>query len=129
VRGNHLVNAQGQVTRLLGVDRSGTEYACEQGWGIFGPVLSVITFDDDEEAIAIANDSPFGLAAGIWTQGLSRAHSVAARLEAGQVFVNQYFAGGVETPFGGYKQSGYGRVKGVEAALHYTHTKTVIIRL
>jgi aldehyde dehydrogenase (NAD+) len=96
---------------------------------IFGPVLSVITFDDDEEAIAIANDSPFGLAAGIWTQGLSRAHSVAARLEAGQVFVNEYFAGGVETPFGGYKQSGYGRVKGVEAALHYTHTKTVIIRL
>ncbi len=114
-----------QPTLLLDVSNS-MRVAQEE---IFGPVLSIITFDDDDEAVSIANDSAFGLAAGIWTNDLSRAHRVAARLEAGQVFVNQYFAGGVQTPFGGYKNSGYGRVKGIEAAYHYTHTKTVSIRL
>ncbi len=96
---------------------------------IFGPVLSVMAFDDEADAIAIANGTAYGLVAGLWTQSLSRAHRVAAELECGQVFVNQYFAGGVETPFGGTKDSGYGREKGIEAALHYTQTKTITIKL
>ena len=96
---------------------------------IFGPVLVVIPFADEAEAIRIANDTDFGLAAGIWTQNLSRAHRVAAAIEAGQIYVNEYQAGGVETPLGGYKNSGYGREKGIEALHHYTQLKCVTIKL
>jgi len=96
---------------------------------IFGPVACVMPFESEEEAIAIANDTEYGLAAGIWTRDLARAHRVAARLEAGQVFVNEWMAGGVETPLGGYKMSGYGREKGLEALHHYTQVKCVTIRL
>lgn len=96
---------------------------------IFGPVLSVIPFTSEDEAVQLANDSPFGLVAGVWTSDLSRAHRVAARLDAGQVFINEYFAGGEATPFGGYKQSGHGRLKGIEALHHYTQVKTVTVRL
>ncbi|MET0294038.1 MAG: aldehyde dehydrogenase family protein [Phenylobacterium sp.] len=96
---------------------------------IFGPVLSVIPFDDEAEAVHIANDTDYGLAAGIWTENLSRAHRVAAAIQAGQIYVNEYQAGGVETPLGGFKMSGYGREKGVEALHHYTQLKCVTIRL
>ena len=96
---------------------------------IFGPVVVVMPFGDEDEAVRIANDSPFGLVAGIWTRDLSRAHRVAAKLEAGQIFVNEWMAGGVETPFGGYKMSGYGREKGLEALHHYTQLKCVTIKL
>ncbi|MGV9797124.1 aldehyde dehydrogenase family protein [Mycobacterium sp. NPDC003449] len=96
---------------------------------IFGPVLAVIPFDDDDEAVTIANDTPYGLTAGVWTRDLSRAHRVAAQIEAGQVSINNYFAGGIRTPFGGYKASGFGREKGPDAVYHYLQTKTVSIQL
>jgi aldehyde dehydrogenase (NAD+) len=97
---------------------------------IFGPVLVVIPFPGDEDsAVTLANDSEFGLAAGIWTRDITRAHRVAAKLEAGQVYVNGWQAGMLEGPFGGFKNSGFGREKGVEALHHYTQTKFVVITL
>ena len=79
---------------------------------VFGPVLSVLKFSDDDEAIRIANGTQFGLVGGVFTKDLDRATTAAKRVRAGQVFVNQWYAGGVETPFGGYGKSGYGREKG-----------------
>ena len=96
---------------------------------IFGPVLAVLRFSSEEEAVGMANDSEFGLAAGIWTSDIARAHRVAARLEAGQVYVNDYLAGLIEGPFGGVKNSGYGREKGMEALRHYTQAKFVAVKL
>ena len=110
---------------MTGVDNDMELARCE----VFGPVQSVIAVDDDDEAIAVANDSDYGLAAGIFTSSLTKAHAYAHRLHAGQVQVNRYPAGGVDTPFGGYKRSGLGREKGVEALRHYTQLKTVIIDL
>jgi len=96
---------------------------------VFGPVLAVIPFETPEEAIKIANGTDYGLCAGVYTRDLERAHWTADRLSAGQIFVNEWFAGGVETPFGGTKRSGYGREKGQEALLNYVQTKNVAIRL
>jgi len=94
---------------------------------VFGPVLSVIPFADDDEAIAIANGTDYGLVSGVFTADLDRAMDAARRLRAGQVFVNEWYAGGVETPFGGYGKSGYGREKGREALWNYLQTKNIAI--
>jgi aldehyde dehydrogenase (NAD+) len=96
---------------------------------IFGPVLCVIPFADEADAIRIANDSEFGLAAGIWSRDIGRVHRVASRLEAGRIVVNEYGGGFVQNPCGGYKMSGYGREQGLDALTHYTQQKSVIIKL
>jgi aldehyde dehydrogenase (NAD+)/betaine-aldehyde dehydrogenase len=97
---------------------------------VFGPVLTALAFDDDGDAIALANGTAYGLVAGVWTTDLSRAHRVAHGIRAGQVFVNTYgVGGGVELPFGGMKRSGYGRGKGLEALLAYSQVKNVCIAL
>lgn len=96
---------------------------------IFGPVLSVISFDSVEEAVAIANDTPYGLAAAVWTADLSKAHRTARALRAGSVWVNQYDGGDMTAPFGGFKQSGNGRDKSLHAFDKYTELKATWIKL
>lgn len=93
---------------------------------VFGPVLAVSRFATEGEAIELANDSEYGLVAGVWTGDSARALRVASRLEAGQVIVNGGRTG-IETPFGGYKASGLGREKGFESLLHYTQLKTTVV--
>ncbi len=94
---------------------------------MFGPVMSLLPFDTEEEAIALANESDFGLGSGIFTQNLARAHRVSARLRSGICWVNTYRAISPIAPFGGFNQSGYGREAGMEAILDYTRTQTVWI--
>ena len=94
---------------------------------VFGPVLSVIKFTDEEDAVRIGNDILYGLAAGVWTQNVKRAITMAKRLRAGTVWVNTYRAVSVTSPFGGYKQSGIGRENGQEAIEGYLQTKSVWI--
>lgn len=92
---------------------------------IFGPVLSVIPFEDEAEAIAIANNSIYGLGSGVWTQSPARAHRVAAEIRAGTVWINQYRRGDAAFPFGGVKESGYGRQSGQDAIYEFTTIKSV----
>jgi acyl-CoA reductase-like NAD-dependent aldehyde dehydrogenase len=92
---------------------------------VFGPVLSVLRFSDEEEAIEIANDVNYGLAAGVWTENLRRAIVMSERLEAGTVWVNTYRSTSYMTPFGGYKASGLGRENGMEAIKEYLQVKSV----
>jgi acyl-CoA reductase-like NAD-dependent aldehyde dehydrogenase len=94
---------------------------------VFGPVLSVIRFKDEDEAVAIANDSLYGLAAGMWTQSIKRALKISERLQAGSVWVNTYRAVSYMSPFGGYKRSGIGRENGQDAIWEYLQTKSVWI--
>ncbi|MBF6303150.1 aldehyde dehydrogenase family protein, partial [Nocardia amamiensis] len=96
---------------------------------IFGPVVAAIPFGSEDELVAAANDSEYGLAAGIWTRDVSKAHRVAKRLKAGSVWVNQYNGFDTALPFGGYKQSGWGRELGSAALDLYTQTKAVNIAL
>ncbi|WP_440983028.1 aldehyde dehydrogenase [Shinella sumterensis] len=108
-------------TIFTGVDNSMT-IAREE---IFGPVASIIPVSGYEEAVAVANDSPFGLAAGIWTSDLGKAHRFARDVEAGMVYVNSYMNGDMQLPFGGWKESGNGRDKCMDAILSYTQSKGV----
>lgn len=138
--------AQKEGARLALGGKPATRPECGDGWFIeptifsgvdnqmriareevFGPVLSIIPFRDDEEAIAIANDSPYGLAAGVWTTSIKRAIRASERLEAGSVWVNTYRAVSYMSPFGGYKRSGLGRENGQDAIWSYLQTKSVWI--
>ena len=92
---------------------------------VFGPVLAVTPFKDEAEVLALANDTEFGLAAGIWTRDVRRVHKMARQLEAGTVWVNTYRALTFNSPFGGYKASGIGRQNGIEAVYQYLQTKSV----
>ncbi|MCD0501761.1 aldehyde dehydrogenase [Bordetella petrii] len=92
---------------------------------VFGPVLAVTSFRDEEEVVALANNTQFGLAAGVWTRDLSRAHRLAKRLQAGTIWINTYRAMACNSPFGGYKSSGIGRVNGIEAVDQFLQTKSV----
>ncbi len=96
---------------------------------VFGPVIAITPFDSEEEAWALANGTDFGLVAGVFTHDLTRTIRATRALKAGQVFVNEWYAGGIETPFGGIKLSGFGREKGQEALYSYVNTKNVAIRV
>ncbi|MFC5379270.1 aldehyde dehydrogenase [Aquipuribacter nitratireducens] len=129
--GGHAVDVPGlpggffvAPTVLTGV-RNSMRVAQEE---IFGPVLVVIPFDDEDEAVAIANDSPFGLGSGIWTRDVARAHRVASRLEHGIVWVNDHHRLDPSSPWGGVKDSGHGREGGWESFHDFTHVRAVTVR-
>ncbi len=96
---------------------------------VFGPVLAAFPFTDLDEAIVRANDTPYGLSAGVWTQDVGKAHAMAKRLQAGMVSINEYPITFPQTPFLGWKQSGLGLEQGVDAVLFYTHVKNVLVNL
>lgn len=96
---------------------------------IFGPVIAAFSFETEQQAIELANGTAYGLVTGIWTKDGARAHRVASKIRAGQIFINNYGAGGgVQMPFGGFKKSGFGREKGLEALRNYTALKNVALK-
>ena len=111
---------------IFGKMRNDMDLAREE---VFGPVLAVMGFREEEEVIALANETRYGLAAGIWTNDVKRAHRVARALKAGTVWINTYRALSYASPFGGYKQSGYGREMGLEAIREFTQVKSVWVDL
>ena len=144
----HIARAKTEAVRLVAGGRRLTEGALADGFyveptifeatddgaaivrdEVFGPVMTVLGFDDEAEVIARANDSEFGLAAGVFTQDLTRAHRVIARLDAGTCWINQYNVTPVELPFGGVKASGIGRENGAAAIDHYTRIKSVYVAM
>jgi len=139
-----IAKAEGAVCRLGGAPAQRPE--CGSGWfveptiftgvkpemriaqeEVFGPVLSIIPFDTEDDAVRIANGTVYGLAAGVWTKSIRRAMSMSERLEAGTVWVNTYRAVSYMSPFGGYKRSGIGRESGIDAIRDYLQTKSVWI--
>ncbi len=144
----HIERARGEGVRLLAGGRRLTDGDLARGWfvaptifvaeddrasivrdEVFGPVMTVLPFDGEEEVIARANATEFGLAAGVFTADLTRAHRVIARLEAGTCWINQYNVTPIELPFGGYKASGLGRENGLAAIEHYTRLKSVYVAM
>jgi aldehyde dehydrogenase (NAD+) len=120
------VSAQGffVAPALFGPVPPGHRLACQE---VFGPVLAMMPFTDEADAVRLANGTEYGLVAGVWTENGSRQARMTQRLESGQVFVNCYGAGGgVELPFGGVKRSGYGREKGFLALEEMSTTKTIV---
>ena len=96
---------------------------------IFGPVMSVLSFTDEDEVIARANDTKLGLAAGVFTKDFARAHRVISQMQAGICWINAWGSSPAEMPVGGYKESGIGRENGIETLYHYTQTKSVFVDL
>ncbi len=144
----HIERARGEGVRLVAGGRRLTEGALGQGFfveptifeaaddsaaivrdEVFGPVMTVLGFDTEDEVIARANDTEFGLAAGVFTQDITRAHRVVAQLDAGTCWINQYNVTPIELPFGGVKASGIGRENGLAAIEHYTRIKSVYVAM
>jgi aldehyde dehydrogenase (NAD+) len=121
-------NSDGYYVRpaLLDGVTSGMSVAQEE---IFGPVLSVTSFQDVDHAMSLANDSAYGLVAGIWTRDITKALRLAHAIEAGTIYINDYYIGGVELPFGGYKNSGFGREKGRQALESFARVKSIAVSL
>ena len=99
------------------------------GEEVFGPVLAVLPFDTEDEAVALANDTRYGLAGAVWTKDVHRAHRVAHALRAGTIWVNAYRVVAPDVPFGGYGMSGLGRENGIDAVREYTQTKAIWVEL
>lgn len=127
VTGGHRLNREGSFLEPTIFDKVVPDMVIAQE-EVFGPVLCVMSVKDDSEAVAMSNGTDYGLVGGVFTRDLDRATKMARAIKAGQVFVNEWYAGGVETPFGGYGMSGYGREKGREALMNYVQTKNIAIK-